>query len=188
MLLGGGVDILSQFREISGFRGNYLVSQEGKIFSKKYGSFIKPFESGGGYKQVKLEHKGKQYNKSVHRLVAEAFCEGYSEELQVNHIDANRLNNHASNLEWVTAKENIADSIKRGTHYSLTKFRNTRVNQISKSGTILNSFDSMVEAFIATGVPNKNISKACNGKLKTAGGFVWEFSESKGVGENGSNK
>jgi DNA-binding CsgD family transcriptional regulator len=35
-----------------------------------------------------------------------AFCQGYKPELQVNHIDCVRTNNHFSNLEWVTAREN----------------------------------------------------------------------------------
>lgn len=149
------------------------MTQEGKVFSKRYGSFIKTFESGGGYEQVKLEHKGKQYNKSVHRLVAEAFCEGYSEELQVNHIDANRLNNHASNLEWVTAKENIGDSIKRGTHISTIASK--RVSQISLSGELVNQFKSVKEAERETGIAQSGISSVCNAKRKTAGNFIWEF-------------
>lgn len=45
----------------------------------------------------------------VHRLVAMCFldCPKNFEELQVNHIDANKANNHFSNLEWVTKQENM---------------------------------------------------------------------------------
>ena len=49
-------------------------------------------------------------NKSfpVHRLVCIAFhgIKGYEQGLFVDHIDTNRANNNASNLRWVTPKEN----------------------------------------------------------------------------------
>jgi predicted XRE-type DNA-binding protein len=42
----------------------------------------------------------------VHRMVAEVYCEGYDPKLTVNHIDLDKTNNHADNLEWVTMGEN----------------------------------------------------------------------------------
>ena len=56
---------------------------------------------------------GKQY--PLHRLVAKLWHpDTYSEELVVNHKDGNKQNNFASNLEWVTQKENIVHSIENG--------------------------------------------------------------------------
>ena len=45
----------------------------------------------------------------VHRLIAEAWLYNYNPNIkqQVNHKDGNKLNNILSNLEWVTAKENM---------------------------------------------------------------------------------
>lgn len=61
-----------------------------------------------GYVQVHLTlDTGKAKTYRLHRLVAKAWVEGWSENRDVvNHIDGNRLNNAASNLEWVSISEN----------------------------------------------------------------------------------
>lgn len=46
----------------------------------------------------------------VHRLVAMYFCLGYFNGAVVNHKDGDKHNNHYSNLEWVTQKDNIHKS------------------------------------------------------------------------------
>ena len=43
----------------------------------------------------------------LHRLVAYYFVEGYRDGLFVNHKDLNKTNNHWTNLEWVTNRENV---------------------------------------------------------------------------------
>jgi len=54
-------------------------------------------------------------NMFVHIAVAKSFLEQRDGEgYQVNHIDRNPGNNEASNLEWVTPKENIDHAIKGG--------------------------------------------------------------------------
>jgi hypothetical protein len=68
-----------------------------------------------GYQIVSLVNKGKKRIYPVHRLVAKTFIPTKnSENLQVNHIDGNKNNNHLSNLEWVTCKENVEHAIKHG--------------------------------------------------------------------------
>ena len=76
------------------------------------GKILKPFNSGKGYHQVRLCRDKIQIDKKVHRLVARAFCFGYSKELQVNHINEIRTDNRAVNLEWVTQAENLHKASK----------------------------------------------------------------------------
>lgn len=71
-----------------------------KLASQNYTSRNKKYATVTAYVN------GKQKHFYVHRLVAEAFIPNPENKPQVNHIDGNAKNNHASNLEWVTAKEN----------------------------------------------------------------------------------
>lgn len=59
--------------------------------------------------------KGRVRHYKVHRLVADLFVGGRTDEKnQVNHIDAIKSNNLASNLEWCTPKHNIAHARRLG--------------------------------------------------------------------------
>jgi len=63
--------------------------------------------STSGYLCVGLFQHNKQHMRYVHRLVAEAFLHRPKNTTQVDHLDMNKQNNKSSNLEWVTASENI---------------------------------------------------------------------------------
>lgn len=67
------------------------------------------------YWQVKLFRNGKPKNQRVHLLVIKAFI-GLKPgpEYQTNHKDGNKLNNHYTNLEWATPKENMEHASKNG--------------------------------------------------------------------------
>lgn len=65
-----------------------------------------------GYLQVILNRKNEQgYTEvkanKVHRMVATAYVPNPHNYPEVNHIDGNKLNNHYTNLEWCTHKQNM---------------------------------------------------------------------------------
>lgn len=58
---------------------------------------------------------------------------------------------------------------------SVFKIVNRQVAQLTRKGELVKIWDSQKEASEVTGICQQNISKCCNGKLKTAGGYRWSF-------------
>ncbi|MFY0128065.1 NUMOD4 domain-containing protein [Bacillus cytotoxicus] len=183
---------METWKDIEGFEGFYQVSNLGKIRSldryvpkrngqKQFfrGKIISTYINNSGYECVDLARGGKKVKNTVHRLVAKHFCKGYREKLDVNHIDADRLNNKAENLEWMSRIENIRDCIKRGTHnvdsaHKIAREKNQKpVAMLDLDGNVLRTFPSIKEAREQTGAIK--IGEVCNGNRRMAGGYKWRF-------------
>ncbi len=94
----------------------YSVSSTGKVFSYERDDFLPQWENSDGYFSCKLG-KGKTLRTfRVHRIVAENFIYNSDPKKynEVNHLDFDRKNNFAENLEWCTHKENVYHSINAG--------------------------------------------------------------------------
>ena len=98
---------------------NYIISDEGIVKNIATDRIINPWLNNNGYRYVTLNLEETRKNYRVHRLVAEKFIPNPNNLPQVNHKDGNKENNCVSNLEWVTAKENII-------HAEKMKFRKPR--------------------------------------------------------------
>ncbi len=69
----------------------------------------------GYYLKANLRTGSTYMQTAVHRLVAAAFCPRQRpDQTVVNHKDGNKLNNHYSNLEWVTHSENMKHAHEAG--------------------------------------------------------------------------
>ena len=108
-----------KWKSIYGYEGLYEIGTNGHIKyltkdGKKHDMSIND-NGRKGYLIVQLRKNGKRSSKLVHRLVMENFkpLENMN-DLQVNHIDGNNKNNDISNLEWVTAKENMKHANDNG--------------------------------------------------------------------------
>lgn len=102
------------WKEVQGFGGKYKVSDKGRVCNAKTGRVLSPFTRGSGYLAVRLYSAGKGVSCYVHRLVAETFCAGSG--VCVNHIDLNKANNCAENLEWVSCRENKIHGVESGSY------------------------------------------------------------------------
>lgn len=114
------------WRDIKGYEGQYQVSNHGRVKSLERrvrnhpsGStrlitehFITSTDNGYGYKIVSFRSNEGRKNYYVHRLVAEYFLDKPPGKDCVNHIDYDKSNNMASNLEWCTQMENVRHSIE----------------------------------------------------------------------------
>jgi len=87
----------------------YTVYENGDVYNK-YGKKMASHDNGRGYQVVWLTLPERRKIFGVHRLVALCFIDNPEDLPEVNHIDGDKLNNHVSNLEWVTRGENIKHS------------------------------------------------------------------------------
>ena len=109
------------WKDIPEYEGSYQVSNMGRVRSvdrvityrngrvqKHKGRVLKSYVNTSGYKRVILSNDGKCNTKTVHRLILKTFEPHVNmNNLDVNHIDGNKLNNHLTNLEWLTRRDNI---------------------------------------------------------------------------------
>lgn len=155
------------------------VSSFGRIRNARTQRVLKTPVGKRGYPVFrKYLSKGKCRLLTVHRCVALVFIENPENKAFVNHIDGDKTNNHVSNLEWVTPKENNAHARRMGLKAS---DGDKAVVQIEGS-TVINRFKSASEASRITGIGRSNISNVCRAvgtamqtHYATAGGYKWRY-------------
>lgn len=156
---------------------NYLIYPDGRVWSDKTHKFLTLSKTYDGYVKVSLKIDGKTTICRVHRLVAETFIPNPNNLPQVNHKDENKENNDYSNLEWVTAKQNV----NYGTRNARAAAGHAKKVEMldSKTKEVLKTFDCISDAYEYLQKPRKDscISKVCKGQHKTAYGYAWRYCE-----------
>lgn len=176
-----------EWRDVVGWEGYYQVSNLGRVRSldrkavnsagvmhHTKGKILSSSKVGHSYNKTIFSANGRKETPRICRLVATAFIPNPDNLPQVNHKDENTGNDCADNLEWCDSKYNM-------NYGTATKRRGLKtrksVNQYSLDGTFIHCWDSIKDAEKHTGVYHSHISACCKGKLKTSGGFKWEYAD-----------
>ena len=189
-------EIKEEWRDIPGYEGYYQVSNQGRIRSVDR----KVIARGGltriskgkiialnysrPYPMVCLSKKDIKKTYLVHRLVADTFIPNPKNEKTVNHKNGIKSDNRVENLEWCSYSDNIKHAFRQlgrrpTSHWTGVKEGKSpfakKVQQISPNGELIVIHESMTTAARVTNTHLSCISQAINGKIKTAGGFLWRY-------------
>lgn len=163
------------WKDIKGYEGIYQVSNLGnvkslerkesyclngkKIIRKREEKILSKCVDNQGYVIVALSLKRKIKYFKVHRLVATYFVDNPKNNDVVNHIDCNKVNNNANNLEWCTTKDNINHAFKN----NLIKHYTRKIKCIEDN----KCFQSIKEASLFYGIQRQNINAVLAKRQKT---------------------
>ena len=175
----------------------YEASTHGRIRRIKTGYIVKSHKNRKGYFQTGIKGtNGEKITGRINRLVAITFIPNPENKPTVNHIDHEPSNNHVSNLEWSTHREQVLHSRKRKLTTEENKIADTwGVRDIWKcdpeTGERLEMFSTIREA-AASSHKKKSMSEIYTVAedheirssietlypcIKTAIGFAWKFDE-----------
>lgn len=160
------------WKDIPGFEGLYQVSNFGNVKSLNYARrkvprYIKQTYTKDEYLKVDLHKSGHKKTIAVHRLVCEAFVSRVEGRNEVNHINGNKEDNRAKNLEWVTHLENVRHSkmiLKRGGRSPVPVL-------CVETGQ---AFSDIHEAARYVGRTPSNIKAAIDRVCQTSAGYHWK--------------
>lgn len=167
---------METWKDIPGFEGSYQVSDLGNVrsLSRQVRTIAhgveavrvmsgKVLRSGDcrGYRIVNLAGKG---TIAVHRLVALAFLPNRNES--VNHINGNKTDNRAINLEWLSLSDNQRHAVATG-----LKKQAKPVKSVSEYET--KTYHSIAQAATSAGVAHRTIRKLVADGSKDVNGRSW---------------
>ena len=97
------------WKYIEGTGQRYMISNFGNVksFCNHKERLLTITTQISGYNYVMMQINGKPKNYRLHRLVAMAFVPNPHGYKEINHIDGNKTNNRAENLEWSTRSQNM---------------------------------------------------------------------------------
>lgn len=103
-------------KRIKDYPDLFSITENGELWSHRSNRFLKKTINNDYFTHATRigGRDGKVVLFRIHRLVAEAYCDNPDNKPFVNHKDGDKLNNHESNLEWCTAKENVDHAYELG--------------------------------------------------------------------------
>ena len=161
---------------LEGF-SNYEFNELGEVRNIKTGYQLKPMRYNGGYAAVKLIGDNKLPKWwLIHRVVAKHFVDNPNGYEIVNHIDENKMNPKASNLEWVTHKDNMDHGSR---NERISKKNQKPVCEYDLYGKLVRIWKSAVLVSEVYAISTRTVNGAANlnGSEITAYGRQWRYFE-----------
>lgn len=170
---------------IEGTNNHYEVSNLGNV--RYDGKIVSTEVEPSGYVKVRIALTIGTRWFSLHRVVAAYFCDNPENKDQVNHIDGNKQNNNASNLEWVTNQENQRHRIdilkkdckgENNPMYGISGenspvFKGYIYQIDPETNEVIAKYAGSGEAAKAVGVQPCSIIKVLNKSNRKCKGFKW---------------
>ena len=158
---------------LDGIKSRYMIYSDGRIYNTEKDIFMKGGMDKDGYHIVSLSLNGKRFTRKFHRLVADAFIPNPNDLPLVNHKDGDKMNNHHSNLEWVTDAENVHHACEHKLRKStIDKKTAKKICKMLESGKY-----RIYEISEKLGVSKSSISKIKNGTNWTSVSKDYDFSK-----------
>ena len=165
------------------YRGeyDYIVEEDGRVFlpAREF-TFMrrgKEVTSSKPARESKYQIMNNGYKKCslglVHRVVAEAFIgEPAHPKYTVNHKDGDKLNNHYTNLEWISHKDNVRHWIysQRGLGSKLHPIEVWTVE-----GELVGVYPYKQLAAKELGIHKSSITMVIKGKIKSSAGYTFKM-------------
>ena len=185
-----------EFRKLKEGNFNYEIAQDGTCRNVKSKHIMSIDWSSCGYGSYTFTIKGQKKKFLVHRLVLSAWGQVpdkylsiglTADDLQVNHLDGNKKNNHISNLEYVTAKENanhrekVLQHTNQSEKWQKQKYQKKKVICMENNMVFDSSYEAANWLIDECGIKGTVaiiadcVRQCCRGKSKTSRGFHWKF-------------
>lgn len=158
---------------IKGFEGLYSVTDDGFVISHggktnhKQDILLSESYDKDGYRRVTLQKDKQRSYYRIARLVATAFVPNPANYNIVNHLDENKANDFASNLEWTDNYGNWKHSEESMPNTE------TAVIKLTLDGEYVCEYKSLMDAARDNNVRQGNITNCLQGRCKSTGGFRW---------------
>lgn len=160
---------------IPNLRDEYTIDTNGIVYNVTRNKYLKGTKITRNNRYTKI-HLDKFY--PLHKLVAQHFVANPYDYTEINHIDGNRHNNCANNLEWCSHKENIQHCWNNDLHVHQTGELNPAHKLTEKDVKKIWSlrFTNMTAKQIRDSL-KLNVSVACVKKIRQ--GINWTSVTSK---------
>lgn len=135
----------------------------GKLFEPK---LMSPRTDKNGCRRINLSESCHRYDVDVAKLVAERFVKNPFRYQYIRHLDGDKSNNCASNLEWVE-KPVVDRQVYVG--------RCRPVQKMSEDGVLVEEYPSVTVASEANGVSRRVMYRWISSSWQVKGGFVWSY-------------